>query len=181
LFEPGQKVSLLNETGGGIVLKVIDRKHVLVRTHEGFENKYQVTELVLVNEEQQKKLTKQFNPAIPKIKHDITGDASRKGKKNPVNLMEIDLHIEELLDNHRNMTNWDIMQVQLKHLRKKIDEAMEKRITKVIIIHGKGEGVLRTEIRNDLLRYSNIEFFDASYQKYGAGATEVRIWYGGNT
>ena len=173
-------MSLLNETGGGVVIRMIDRKYVLVRTNEGFENKYPVNEVLPVNEEHQKKLVKYFGAAIPKIKQDIKGEPVNKPKKGAVNLMEIDLHIEELLDHWQHLSNWDILQAQLRHLRNKLDEAMEKRITKVIIIHGKGEGVLRTEIRNDLMRYSNIEFFDASYLKYGAGATEVRIWYGGN-
>ena len=48
-------------------------------------------------------------------------------------------------------------------------------INKIVFIHGVGNGVLRQSIRDILKRYDGIEYSDGSYQKYGAGATEVRI------
>ena len=36
-----------------------------------------------------------------------------------------------------------------------------------------GEGVLKEELYYLLRRYENLNFYDADYQKYGVGATEV--------
>ena len=54
-------------------------------------------------------------------------------------------------------------------------EVIDKRYHKVVLIHGVGEGVLRTEIHNYLNTLQRIEYNDASYRIYGYGATEVII------
>jgi hypothetical protein len=89
--------------------------------------------------------------------------------------MEVDLHIEELLDDMRNLTNGEMLEIQLAHARKKLEEAVIRRCRKVIFIHGVGNGRLKTEIRKMLSTYTGLEFFDASLSKYGQGATEVRL------
>jgi len=54
--------------------------------------------------------------------------------------------------------------------------AEEKKMKRVIFIHGVGQGVLRQEIRRILNEYyPHCEFMDAPYHIYGYGATEVRI------
>jgi hypothetical protein len=50
---------------------------------------------------------------------------------------------------------------------------MRKRIQKIVFIHGVGEGILKAELDFLLGRYDNLKFYDADYQKYGLGATEV--------
>ncbi len=89
--------------------------------------------------------------------------------------MEVDLHIEELIDDMRGLSNSDMLQIQLTHARKKLDEAVTLHYRKVVFIHGVGNGKLKTEVRKFLSGYKGLEFFDASYAKYGAGATEVRL------
>ena len=45
-----------------------------------------------------------------------------------------------------------------------------------MFIHGKGEGVLRRAIINELnYRYKKYTYQDASFQEYGYGATQVTI------
>jgi hypothetical protein len=89
--------------------------------------------------------------------------------------MEVDLHIEELIDNMTGLTNGDMLQIQLTHARKKLEDAVIRRCRKVVFIHGVGNGRLKTEIRQMLQGYTGLEFFDASLSKYGQGATEVRL------
>ena len=56
------------------------------------------------------------------------------------------------------------------------DEYKGKHGTKLIFIHGKGEGVLRHAILHELsYRYKNCPYQDASFQEYGYGATQVTI------
>ena len=52
---------------------------------------------------------------------------------------------------------------------------LKKNGTALIVIHGKGEGVLKEEIRQLLNKYP-VEAKDADYRIYGLGATEVRFF-----
>jgi Domain of unknown function (DUF2027)/Smr domain len=89
--------------------------------------------------------------------------------------MEVDLHIEELVSDVRGLNNGDMLQLQLTHARKKLDEAVTAHVRRLILIHGVGNGRLKTEIHKMLKGYTGLEFFDAPYSKYGQGATEVRL------
>jgi dsDNA-specific endonuclease/ATPase MutS2 len=53
--------------------------------------------------------------------------------------------------------------------------AINGHFIKIVFIHGVGNGVLRQTIRDLLRTYEGIEYSDASYKKFGAGATEVTI------
>ncbi len=88
---------------------------------------------------------------------------------------ELDLHIEELTDRYHHMNNGDILELQLRCCRQFIKEAYDKHYRKVVLIHGRGEGVLKMEIHRYLDRLSNVEYYDAPYRTYGYGATEVVI------
>jgi len=106
-------------------------------------------------------------------------DTPKKSKphsnNNPANEIEIDLHIEELLDNYSGMSNAEIIQVQLKHFQKTLDKAINGHYRKLVVIHGVGNGRLKQEVRAILSSYNNLRFYDGSYSKYGFGATEVVI------
>jgi hypothetical protein len=91
--------------------------------------------------------------------------------------MEVDLHIHELVDKHEHMANSEIVSIQLEHFERMLRIAENKKIPRIIFIHGVGQGVLRAEIRKMLHDYyPNCEFHDAPYNEYGYGATEVRIY-----
>ncbi len=85
---------------------------------------------------------------------------------------EIDLHIEELIEDTAGMDNAAIIQHQLRVFGKCIDEARTRRLWKFVAIHGVGKGVLRDAVRNRI-KDEGLQFQDASYQRYGYGATEV--------
>ncbi len=86
---------------------------------------------------------------------------------------EINLHIEDLMDNYKGMSNAEIIQVQLKYFQKALDTAISEHYRKLIIIHGVGNGRLKQEVRTILSSCKNLQFHDASYSKYGFGATEI--------
>ncbi|HET8809171.1 MAG TPA: Smr/MutS family protein, partial [Flavobacteriaceae bacterium] len=90
--------------------------------------------------------------------------------------MEVDLHIHQLVNSTKNLTNFDMLNLQLDTAKRQLDFAIKKRIQKVVFIHGVGEGVLRAELESLFRRYDNLKFYDADYQKYGLGATEVYIF-----
>ncbi|HET6225775.1 MAG TPA: DUF2027 domain-containing protein [Bacteroidia bacterium] len=95
---------------------------------------------------------------------------------NPLNEMEIDLHIEELLDDYTNMSNAEIIQVQLNYFQNALDKAMNEHMRKLVVIHGVGNGRLKQEVRAILATYDNLRYFDGSYARYGFGATEIQFY-----
>lgn len=104
------------------------------------------------------------------------GQLSKPALKNQQLEKEVDLHIEELLDNWNGMTNGQLLDVQLKRMQQELDDAMASHLQRIVFIHGVGNGRLKTEIRRLLATYKGIRFHDASYQRYGFGATEVVIY-----
>lgn len=88
----------------------------------------------------------------------------------------VDLHAEELLDNTDGLSSGDILMVQMKEFRKVMDENLKKKGKRIVFIHGKGEGVLRKNILQELkYRYKQCTVQDASFREYGFGATLVCI------
>lgn len=91
-------------------------------------------------------------------------------------IIEIDLHIGSLLDDTKGMTNGEILNYQLDKFREVMEANKSKREQKIVFIHGKGDGVLRKAVLDELRRkYSNCRCQDASFQEYGFGATMVTI------
>lgn len=114
---------------------------------------------------EQAMLTKEFNPRPRIIKNNKTPE-----------MLEIDLHINELLDSTVGLSNGDILQYQLDKFHNVIAEHKNSKGQKIVFIHGKGEGILRNEIEKQLkLKYKNYNFQDASFREYGFGATMVII------
>lgn len=99
-----------------------------------------------------------------------------KQKKHNNEPLEVDLHINQLLDNTNGMDNAAMLAYQMETFHKTLAEHAKERGRKIIFIHGKGEGVLRKEIEKALkTRYKNYTFQDASFREYGFGATLVTI------
>ncbi len=96
--------------------------------------------------------------------------------KSKGDIIEVDLHIEQLLDTTAGLTNTDIINVQLKEFRRVMDENVKRHGQKIVFIHGKGEGVLRKAVLDELKhKYKNCEAQDASFREYGFGATLVTV------
>ena len=91
-------------------------------------------------------------------------------------IIEVDLHINTLLDSTAGMTNAEMLSYQMDTFHRILEENKNKKGQKIVFIHGKGEGVLRTEIEKQLKsRYKGYLFQDASFREYGFGATMVII------
>ena len=101
----------------------------------------------------------------------------REGKKIGENqILEVDLHVDELLDTTAGLEAKDILEYQMKVFRETMDAELKHRGRKIVFIHGKGEGVLRSAILKELkTRYRQCRYQDASFREYGYGATMVTI------
>ncbi len=90
--------------------------------------------------------------------------------------LEIDLHIDKLSDKYQIMSPAEIIELQTVKFRTSLESALMKGFSKVIFIHGVGNGKLKYEIRRILdQEYRGMKYQDASFREYGYGATMVCI------
>ena len=133
-------------------------------------------------------LTEEEKPAMPEIKPEEIKKAMLQKEPAPARpvlrektpkgseLIEVDLHIHELVDSTVGLTNADMLQLQLDKFHAVIAENSRRKGQKIVFIHGKGEGVLRSEIMKALkTRYKTFYVQDASFREYGFGATMIVI------
>ena len=100
----------------------------------------------------------------------------QKHVKEKNGIIECDLHIHELLDSTAGLSNHDMLEVQLDKFREVMDANINTPGARVVFIHGKGEGVLRKALLDELKRhYPHCEAQDASFREYGFGATLVKL------
>lgn len=175
-FIVGKKVAVLDDILKGVIVS-IDDQIIGIKDTDGMVYQYHQKELVLI-EEDQYQLSKfsDINNALlnEKLEETSSKTSSFKKEKNEV-ILEVDLHINQLIKSTKGMDNFDMLTLQLNTAKSKIEYAISKRISKVVFIHGVGEGVLKSELHYLFSRYP-IRFYDASFKKYGLGATEVYIY-----
>lgn len=192
-FRPGDRVRFLNDVGEATVIQMVDANQVLVEDEDGFDYTYLAKELVLVGDSNEEKaayeskevsidevLLRNTNPEKikeaqkdfkVKYKNENASNTRRKGE-----MIEVDLHIHELVETDMGLDPHDKRDIQMKHFERMMRYAEDHHISRIVFIHGVGQGVLRAEIRKSLdAYYPNATFHDADYSEYGYGATEVRI------
>ncbi len=101
-------------------------------------------------------------------------DAASARQNLPSQRSVVDLHIEKLTDNWRDLSNFDILTTQLNAFEKYYELAIAHRQPDLTVIHGIGEGRLRDEIHERLRHKKEVKSFVNQYhQSYGYGATEI--------
>lgn len=99
----------------------------------------------------------------------------KKEKENKI--LEIDLHINELLDDCRGLSNGEIIQIQMDKFHSELARAIKNGPKNIVFIHGVGNGTLKTEVRKALdLQKDKVTYHDASFKEYGYGATMVKLY-----
>lgn len=178
-FQINDRVEVLDDALRG---KIVSLKgdEVTIETTEGFLLDFHPSELVRTDEEQNRLIATadlEISEIIREKQSPRKPKSTRiKPKERNAPPMEVDLHIEKLVNSYKGMSNYDILNLQLETAKRQIEFATRKRIQKIVFIHGVGEGVLKAELDFLLGRYDNLKFYDADYQKYGIGATEVYIF-----
>lgn len=176
-FNKGDRVELLDDDLSGIVQEV-DAGEVMIRTEDGFTMSFPANHLVKIQDDINDIDVEEFDlDAVIKEKNPPKRQQSSRPKPKDKGAppMEVDLHINQLVKSSKGLSNHEMLNLQLDTARHKLEFAMKKRIQRVVFIHGVGEGVLKMELEYLLSRYGNIKYYDADYQKYGLGATEVYI------
>ena len=119
---------------------------------------------------------KQLRDAIiePKREERPQVQTARNTMRNGI--IEVDLHASAILETEQGMDSKAILEYQLQVFREEMQQHIKKKGTKIVFIHGKGDGVLRNAIIKELRQtYKTCIFQDASFREYGFGATMVIV------
>ncbi|AUC84733.1 DNA mismatch repair protein MutS [Polaribacter sp. ALD11] len=175
-FEIGNKVAVLDDVLKGEVTAIV-KDLISIKTTDGMIFNFNEKELVKIETEQHE-LTKFSDINNSFLKDKIGQSKAKKNlfkKQNKEVIMEVDLHISKLTKSVKGLDNYDMLNLQLDTAKRKVEFAIQKRISKIVFIHGVGEGVLKSELQSLLNKYP-VKHYDASYKQYGLGATEVYVF-----
>jgi len=158
----GDKVAHIDDNLEGIVSK-IDNHKVSFISDEGFVYTYDETKLVVISSDFETVINKQNI-----IKKD------KKSRKKPIekSIPEFDLHIEKILSKHKHLSASDKLDIQKREIERILNKMKRSHHKEIILIHGHGKNVLKNELIK-ILKHKSLQYFDASYQKYGGGALRV--------
>jgi len=191
-FQIGDRVSFLDDVGGGVIVSLESENEAMIETEDGFEVPYPTDKLVLVGTRKEQEDAYQLDKNLVDgfVEKRILSEEKQKKddeferkfrhlpplKRKKEDIVEIDLHIHQLVDDERGMEPHQIIAVQMNQFERMMETAIREKRDKVVFIHGKGQGVLKNEIRKALTFYPQCTFHDAPFHTYGyEGATEVVI------
>ena len=149
-------------------------KEISFQTNRFFDKKaliYQITKSL--QETELDKMTEDDFRKLVKGKEKVENETITL-KPKPPEIIEIDLHINELVENSAGLSNGDILEIQLKKVESEMKLAIQNGTRRLVFIHGVGQGVLKQEVAKLLNnKFSKYYFQDASFREYGFGATMV--------
>ncbi|MFK8038223.1 MAG: Smr/MutS family protein [Crocinitomicaceae bacterium] len=187
MFKVGDPVSVIHDAIKGKVLSVKGPK-ITIEDADGFVRHYKSSDLAIETIKDYNVDTLTASEFIADKQTDILvkGVPARPNKKQSAeidtNSTEIDLHIEVLFPEAIHWAEGDILQKQMIACRAFVEKAVAFKLKRVILIHGKGEGVLKSEIYRYLNRVQDhlhieISYHDADFHTFGIGATQVNFKY----
>ncbi|MBK6341213.1 MAG: Smr/MutS family protein [Flavobacteriales bacterium] len=188
-LQQGDRVSFIDDVGGGVVLRAGRPGHVLLRTDDGFELELPEKRLVRVAEGSRAAHLRVSDHAVGmRVANELLEEKRRnksplrpgKTPKKPEDnsVAEVDLHLHELVEDETRLSDGEKLEYQIRYFERALESAIRNGKRKLIVIHGVGEGVLREEVRKMLQYYDGVRFHDADMRRYGVGATEVEILRG---
>ncbi|MDX1349678.1 MAG: Smr/MutS family protein [Putridiphycobacter sp.] len=185
MFKIGDSVSVIHDVIKGTV-KYVHGHKILLIDEDGFERTYKVHEIVKIESDNYVlhdhlvvESIETKDAVRKRVSTNKTTDTAEKEDSNPY---EIDLHIEVLFPEAAHWSTADILQKQMISCRAFVEKAIANKSKHVVLIHGKGEGVLKSEIFRYLNRIQNhlhvgISYHDADFRTFGTGATQVNFIY----
>ncbi|TLP80631.1 Smr/MutS family protein [Maribacter sp. ACAM166] len=174
-FKIGDRVETVDDVIKGVI-ESINGELITLLSDDGFPLTFSDHELVCMSNE-----IHVSNFEIAQIKKEKESPKRKntgavKTKERTAPKMEVDLHINQLVKNPKQLGKYEMLNLQLDTAKRQLEFAISKKIQKVVFIHGVGEGILKEELGYMFGKYDNLKYYDAEYQKYGLGATEVYIF-----
>ncbi|MEJ6791856.1 MAG: DNA mismatch repair protein MutS [Lacinutrix sp.] len=178
-FKIGDYVYVLDEALSGKIIKIVGSE-IYIEDEDSFELTFSPSEIVKKEDDSLKRQvfsSKSLNQVLSEKALDKHRSVPKvKPKKRFMPTMEVDLHLHQLVKSEKHLSSYDKKIIQLDTAKHKLEFAMQKKIQKIVFIHGVGKGTLKLELEYLFKRYNNLKYYDADYKKYGQGATEVYIY-----
>lgn len=179
-FKEGDLVAVLHDTIKGKIVE-IGTASVKIEDEDGFLRQYPFHKIVLQQPKKDYKIEADLILKDAPIQPLIAKNTMVRNKA--AVRTEIDLHIEELMDYTTHLSNFEIVQIQMTACRSFVEDALAARLKKIVVIHGKGQGVLKSEIHQYLDRLANnkgitLDYYDAPFSEYGIGGATTISFHG---
>lgn len=121
-------------------------------------------------------LSEALENSTPRLKSEDRAQKPTPQPKKTDDVPVVDLHIDSLIDSTAGLSPADMLSRQIEEFHRHMKLIRKRPGSKIIFIHGKGEGVLRHAILDQIRRYyPKCETQDASFREYGFGATQITI------
>ncbi|MCC7331826.1 MAG: Smr/MutS family protein [Flavobacteriales bacterium] len=178
-IKKGDKIKFINDKVEGFVIDVLNNNKIKIKTSDGFEYVVDISEIIIVGDDN----SIHYQPDKKAIKKKISESKTiSEGnsildsyQKNSEGIIEIDLHLEKIVKNPQKYEPQLKLHKQLLYAKKCIEAAQRKKISKLIFIHGKGTGALKSGLIEMLENTGYISVKEGSKMKYGDGAIEVSL------
>jgi len=165
IFKPGDKVSILNESGFFIFLNDKNNR-ALIQDENGFERIVDYRFILIYKVFQ---VTDTYLKAEDRI-------LKKPTLKIPSTIPEIDLHIEVLLENSSKLSAHEKFLFQLDIFKKFTNKMLTERQSKFVVIHGVGEGKLKSEIQSLLQSRKGFKMHDKHISNGKVGASLIEVF-----
>jgi len=167
-FRIGDKVILKKDRIKATVLLEIGDRKVKIEDEYGFEYVINNSDILPLNQYTDTMIS--YGKTFEVKDEDIRKEKKKISfnKTDSRGRVKIDLHIEQITSYYNHMKNSEIVQVQMEYCKKELDQSMLKHKKSLEIVHGIGEGVLKSEVHK-LLNLYNLTFFESN----NGGSTEV--------
>ena len=142
-----------------------------------FDKKAKIVPMISDSHEREvrKSSEEEVNRLIARDKESAKPDRQKPAGADSM-LEEVDLHIEELIDDHSALSGREVLDIQMARFATALEGAIRGTTKRIVFIHGIGNGKLKYEIRKTLdKKYPKLIYQDASFKEYGYGATMVIV------
>ena len=193
-FKVGERVRFLNDVGEGKVTREEANGRVFVEDQDGFEVDYAANELIAVGSREEER--ERYGRQVPSVEEILTRevtpekraaverdfqsrykDAQVTNMQRGSEYIEVDLHLHEITDGPDGLSDHSRLELQLAHFERMLRIAITQKTPRILFIHGVGKGTLRHQIWSRVEQfYPECECRSADPRRYGAGATEIRIF-----
>lgn len=160
MLKIGDKVRLKDEPAYGIVTTIIGQR-ATVDIEGGFDEDFLISKLIKVEE-------LDYDIKATEEKHQEVYVEIRQEKTN-----EIDLHIENLFVHWKKIPKEEYLYRQINALKEELYHARKNKLDKLIVIHGKGTGVLKNAVIDILDLERNLSYRHMTKDKYKNAAIEI--------
>ena len=166
-FKIGDRVLFVKEKDEeGEIIEIIGDFKAIVLNSSGFKVPVLLKDLILFEEFMEELESwfdeEDFEKSILNNKKEMFANKEKNVKAKLFNLKqrskrlgskEIDLHINLLIDDYSNLSNAEMIEIQIREFEAELNKVLNTNTEELIVIHGIGTGILKENIHKILNEY----------------------------